>query len=269
MHLSESIPITPDFFTKGPSTRLAWLGMAGLIVNAHGMVVLVDPLLGMVEGDGRVTSEAGFPLDLPLPVTAEQVKRADLVCYTHGDEDHIGHLTARILSERLNCRFLAPPPVARALLSLGIPENRILTAHDWDTLMVGALEITITPALHDWQAENPWQRGDCCGYLLRCPDGSIWHPGDTRLIDELLTFKEVDVLLFDVADVDSHLGPVGSARLAASCGAKVLVPYHYWTFGTSPGPFADFDPHSLTSSTQGLDARIVNLRPGEVLELPV
>ena len=269
MNQPHSIPITPDFFNTDSRTRLAWLGMAGLIVNTRGMVILIDPLLGVVEQAGRALSEAGFPLDLPLPLTAEQTPRADLVCYTHGDEDHIGHLTARILADRLTCRFLAPPPVARVLSSLGIATERILIARDFDTLMAGALEITITPALHDWQEQNPWQRGDCCGYLLRSPDGSIWHPGDTRLIDELFTFKEVDVLLFDVADVDSHLGPSGSARLADSCGARVLIPYHYWPFGKSPGPFADFDPHHITVSTQGLSAQIVNLRPGEILNLSI
>ncbi len=269
MSQAESIPLALDFFTDTAHTRMAWLGMAGLVVNVHGLTVLIDPLLSVVEQEGRSVSEAGFALDRPLPITAGEVPRAGLVCYTHGDDDHIGRLTARTLAERLDCRFLAPPPVARVLAALGISSDRILTARDFDTLMVGALEVTITPALHDWQAENPWQRGDCCGYLLRAPEGSIWHPGDTRLIDELFTFKDVDVLLYDVAAVDSHLGPEGSARVAASCGAKVLVPYHYWPFGKSPGPFADLRASDLVESTYGLDARIVMLKPGEVLELPV
>lgn len=269
MNGSVSVPIRPDFFEDTAGTRLAWLGMAGLIVNARGSVVLIDPLLGVIQQGGSITSEAGFALDFPLPITADEVLRADLVLYTHGDDDHIGRLTAQTLAERTQCQFLAPPPVAHMLSSLGISSNRIQMVYDFEILKVGSLEITITPALHNWQKENPWQRGDCCGYLLRSPDGSVWHPGDTRLIDELFRFKHVDVLLFDVADVDSHLGAEGSARIAATCEARVLVPYHYWSFGRSPGAFADFDPQRLADSTAGLQARILALKPGEVLTLPV
>lgn len=265
----ETFSFGPDFFSSDPTTRLAWLGMAGLIVNTHGLVVIIDPLLTVVQQEGRTVSEAGFALERPLPIGAAELPKAGLVCYTHADDDHIGRQTAAVLAENTACRFFAPPPVERILLSLGIPAHRILAARDFQTLMVGSLELTVTPALHDWQAENPWRRGDCCGYLLRTPEGSIWHPGDTRLIDELLSFEEVDVLLYDVADVDSHLGPVGSARLAEACGAKVLIPYHYWPFGSSPGAFADLRPAELAESARGLSARMLPLRPGEVLELPV
>ena len=41
----------------------------------------------------------------------------------------------------------------------------------------------------------------------------------TRLIDELLEVTGVDVLFFDVAQVETHLGPAGSAQLARTCGA--------------------------------------------------
>jgi L-ascorbate metabolism protein UlaG (beta-lactamase superfamily) len=266
---TEVMDITPDFFTNRTGTRLAWLGMAGAILNTHGMVVLIDPLLGVQEQDGRKVSEAGFALDLPLPITAAEIHQADLVCYTHADHDHIGQQTARALSEQTSCQFLAPPPVAAILTSLGISEDRIHSVQDFETLTFGDLEVTVTPALHNWQPVDPWQRGDCCGYLLRTPDGTIWHPGDTRLIDELYQFKNVDVLFFDVADVDSHLGPLGSARLAAACGARVLIPYHFWTFGASPGPFADFDPRQLSDSISGLQVRLLSLAPGEVLVLPV
>jgi L-ascorbate metabolism protein UlaG (beta-lactamase superfamily) len=264
-----TVSITPDFFTDTTRSRLTWLGMAGAAINTRGFVVLIDPLLGVIEQDGQTVSEAGFALDYPLPLTAREVIRADLVCYTHADHDHIGQRTAELLAERTQCQFLAPPPVVRILTSLGIPAERIQTVRDDDRLTFGPLEITVTPALHDWQEEDPWQRGDCCGYLLRTPDGSVWHPGDSRPIDELFRYQNVDVLFYDVADIETHLGPYGSARIAASCGARVLIPYHYWTFGQSPGPFADFDRQQLTASAAGLTAKLVNLAPGELLGLPV
>jgi L-ascorbate metabolism protein UlaG (beta-lactamase superfamily) len=103
---------------------------------------------------------------------------------------------------------------------------------------------------------------------VKTPDGVIWHPGDTRLIDELLDVKDVDVLFFDVFGVDSHLGPEGSARLAASSGAKVMVAYHYGTLEL-PAMFAGYDPEDAQPYIQELAAKFLVLNPGEPLELPL
>jgi L-ascorbate metabolism protein UlaG (beta-lactamase superfamily) len=138
-----------------------------------------------------------------------------------------------------------------------------------------SVEITVTPALHDHDATNPWKRGDCVGYLIRTPDGSIWHPGDTRLIDELKTFRDVDVLLFDVAyQVPTHLGPDGSAELAKTCGAKVLLAYHYGTMeapekGGGYERALQSDPGDSLPFVRDLDAVFLTPGPGEVLTLPL
>ena len=262
-----TFPIQPSFFEPQDSTTAAWLGMAGVLINARGRILLIDPLIVSTFKDGREISEEGYKLKVPLPIQARDIPQADLVCYTHADDDHLGRMTAKALAERLTCRFLAPAPVAQRLVELGIDPSRIDTAKDYDSLHLGPLEVLVTPALHDWQEHNPWQRNDCCGYLVRTPDGSLWHPGDTRLIDELLEIKDVDVLFFDVAAVEAHLGPAGSARLAASCDARILVAYHYGTFDLPPGSFASFDPEDALPYVQGLSAKFVRPNPGELIKV--
>jgi L-ascorbate metabolism protein UlaG (beta-lactamase superfamily) len=262
-------PIDAAFFAAREQTLVTWLGMAGALINVRGTILLIDPLISTIERDGRVLIEEGYPLKLPLPVEAKDLPRVDLVMYTHADDDHFGHLSASLLAQRLHCRFLAPPPVARLLRELGIAAEQIQVAKEKDIVRAGAAEVLVTPALHDWQEVNPWKREDCCGYRVETPDGTIWHPGDTRLIDDLLAIRNVDVLFFDVAAVDSHLGPRGSAVLAQSCGAKVMIAYHYGTFDLPPGSFASFDPDNALPYVQNLAGRYLKLNPGEVLELPV
>jgi L-ascorbate metabolism protein UlaG (beta-lactamase superfamily) len=263
-------PIGPSFFEERDRTLLTWLGMAGALINAHGTILLIDPLISTIEREGQVVSEeGGYRLKVPLPVEAKDVRRADLVLYTHADDDHFGHLTAKILAERTASRFLATPPVARGLRESGIAPERIQVARENETVRVGAAEILVTPAMHDWQEVNPWKREDCCGYLVNTPDGRIWHPGDTRWIDDLLAFKDIDVLFFDVAAVESHLGPEGSARLARACGAKVMIAYHYGTFDLPPGSFGNCDPDDALPYLKDVPGRFLKLGPGEVVELPV
>ncbi|MCL5274609.1 MAG: MBL fold metallo-hydrolase [Chloroflexi bacterium] len=260
-------PISVSFFDQNESTRVTWLGMAGALINTRGTILLIDPLLTTVTSDGRALSESGYRLKIPTPIEAIDIPKVDLVMYTHADDDHLGQTTAKTLADRLGCSFLAPQPVARILRELGIAPALITTAQDFQTLLVGQAEIHITPALHDWQSVNPWQRNDCCGYLVKTADGVIWHPGDTRWIDELLSYNDVDLMFFDVAAVDSHLGPQGSARLATSCGAKTLIAYHYGTFDLPPGSFGSFDPADALAYVKDVPARFLRPNPGEILSV--
>lgn len=263
--------IPASFFDERQDTVVTWLGMAGVLVNARGTILLVDPLIAVtgVTPDGQQVVESGDRLKVALPIEAEEVPRADAVLYTHADGDHFGRVTARTLAGRLSPRFLAPSPVCQLLGELGVGQDRLLVAKDWASVRVGQVEVVVTPALHDWQGANPWQRGDCCGFLIKTPDGAIWHPGDTRLIDELLDVRGVDVLFFDVAAVEAHLGPAGSARLAETSGAKALVAYHYGTFDLPPGSYGGCDPEDARPYVEGLPGRFLRLNPGEPLRLPL
>jgi L-ascorbate metabolism protein UlaG (beta-lactamase superfamily) len=259
--------ITASFFEPRSDTLVTWLGMAGVLVNARGTVLLIDPLLTTVHSGGEPRSESGERLKITLPIEAADVPRADAVLYTHADGDHFGRLTAGTLAARLAPRFVTPPPVQHALVEMGVAGERIVTACDFDSLRIGAAEVIVTPALHDWQEDGAWRRGECCGFLVKTPDGAIWHPGDTRLIDELLEIRGVDVLFFDVAAVEAHLGPQGSARLAETSGARALIAYHYGTFDLPLGSYGGCDPQDALPYVEHLPARFLLLNPGEPLRL--
>ncbi len=260
--------INPDFFEPRDSTCLAWLGMAGVVLNAHGTILLIDPMLTVSEPNGQPLCEGIFEMALPLPITVPDLPRVDFVLYTHADDDHLGRLSAAALAERFPCQFIAPRRVEMILKELQIDPGRILPVRENDTLQAGGVEITVTPALHDYPQADPFEREDCCGYLLKTPEGTIWHPGDTSLIEELLAVKGVDVFFFDIFAVESHLGSQGSAVLAASCWAKALLPYHYGTLKFPP-EFPEFTPEDALPFLQGSQARFLVLNPGEPLELPV
>lgn len=259
--------IQPAFFAKRGDTSLTWLGMAGVLLNVQGTILLIDPLISLVARNGELLCEGEYRLKLPLPIEVHNLPRVDAVLYTHADADHFGYVSARLLAKRFECHFIAPLPVRQRLQTLGIDEVRITTGHDTDIIQLENAEVVITPALHDWQEQNPWQRGDCCGYLIKTPDGTIWHPGDTRLIPDLLRIRGVDVLFFDVAAVDTHLGPQGSAQLARSSGAKVLIAYHYGTFDLPPGSFGNCNPDDSLPYLTEVSAEFLVLNPGEPLKL--
>ncbi len=262
----KTIPVTASFFDKRDDTIVTWLGMAGALINSRGKIIFIDPLISY--GADKNTCETGNRLLVPLPITADNVPRADLVCYTHADSDHYAEKTAKILNNRLAPAFISPGPVFENLNKMGIDKNRLIKIKDFASYSFGDIEITVTPALHNWQKVNPWKREDCCGYLIKTPDGTIWHPGDTRLITELEVIKNVDILFFDIAAVDSHLGPKGSARLAETSGARVLIAYHYGTFDLPAGSYGGCDPDDALPYVKNLQAEFLKPGPGEIIKLP-
>jgi len=264
----QSIPIAEDFFGPRQDTVLTWLGMAGVAINARGTVLLIDPLIASSVQEGRRVCECGRGLRIDLPVEARAVPAADAVLYTHADDDHYGPHTAEALERRLRPAFLAPPPVLDRLREIPVPSERLIRAEDFAVHAFGAVEVAVTPALHDWQETDPWQRGDCVGFIVRTPDGSIWHPGDTRLIDELRYVRNVDVLMFDVAAVRTHLGPAGSASLGRSGGASLMLVYHYGTLDVPAGSFGGCDPADALPHLQDVQAEFLTPSPGQVIRLP-
>ena len=105
-----------------------------------------------------------------------------------------------------------------------------------------------------------------CGFLLDTPDGRIWLPGDSRLLECHLHMPAPDVILFDFSDNDWHIGLEGAVRLANAYPAARLVLIHW---GTVDAP--DMTP--FNANPRDLYARIINpericpLWPGEEFAL--
>ncbi len=78
----------------------------------------------------------------------------------------------------------------------------------------------------------------------------------------------MDVFFFDIFAEESDLGSQGSAILAASCGAEVMVAYHYGTLQFPPS-FPTFAPEDAYPYIQNIPAKYLVLNRGELLELPV
>ena len=264
------VRIDPSFFTKRDDTLVTWLGMAGAAINSRGTILFIDPLISVVRQNGEEIVDSGHRLIIHLPLEAKDVPKADAVLYTHADADHFGRATAQEFSARLKPTFIALPPVISLIGELGVDQEHMITATDFQHIQVGNVEVVVTPTLHNFKRDpEPWKRGDCSGFLVKTPDGTIWHPGDTRLIDDLLAIRGVDVLFFDVAPVEAHLGSEGSARLAQTCGAKVMVAYHYGTFDLPSGTWGSCDPEGALPYVKGLSAQFLLLSPGELLRLPL
>ncbi|MFL6027745.1 MAG: MBL fold metallo-hydrolase, partial [Friedmanniella sp.] len=144
------------------------------------------------------------------------------------------------------------------------------TGHDiGDRFGVGPVQVTVTPADHAWQNDSPgasdriFQMEDCCGFWIETPDGTLWAPGDSRLIpDHHLQMPAPDALLFDFSDSEWHFGLDGAIQMANAYPDTPLLLHHWGCVDAPDFPPFNGDPASLPERVVNPD-RIILLAPGE------
>jgi L-ascorbate metabolism protein UlaG (beta-lactamase superfamily) len=107
------------------------------------------------------------------------------VLVTHSDNDHYGVSTCRDLAE-VTREYHSTHYVASLMRQEGLPAY----GHDiGEHFAIGPMDMGVTPA--DRLAERDpgasdrvFQPDDACGFWIETPDGSIWAPGDPRLIPD-------------------------------------------------------------------------------------
>ena len=251
-------PKTRPFGTKAfkPSgkTTLRWLGMAGFFINSRGTTIMVDPLL---EG-------FDMPIMIDFPIAAKDVPRLDAVLVTHDDNDHYSLPTNRKLKS-VTRAFHSTIWVDSLMKKEGFPSF----GHNiGDRFNVGPVRVRLTPADHAYQNAYPgmskrvYKNEDACGFWIETPDGTIWAPGDSRLMPEHLQFPTPDAILFDFSDSEWHFTLAGAVKIANAYPNTPLLLNHW---GSVDAPdFAPFnaDPKQLKKLVVN-PSRIKVLAPGE------
>lgn len=255
----KTIPMNADAFNTQEHTTIYWMGNASIMIHSHGTNLMIDPLL---EG-------FDMPLLIDMPIMPSEVKHLDGILVTHIDNDHFSKQTCQDLKD-VTDSYHAPHYVAKQMkTSLDIDG----IGHDiGETFTIGKVNITPTPAWHNWQNGSKkyqfreWKREDYCGYWFDLPDGTIWLPGDSKLLEEHLHMPKPDVILFDFADNDWHIGLEGAIRLANTYVHSDLICIHWGSVDApSMSPF-NGNPQNLYERVIH-PSRIKVLAPGEPYQL--
>jgi len=236
-----------------------WLGNAGFAINWAGRVIFIDPVIEIQDESDPLMSEIGLRLRGPLPLRASQVNRADLILLTHDDGDHTGPRTTPELIARTNATFVGAERTARALREYGLSDDRLRLARYGEPIEFGDFSVIPTPARHQ-ESGGHTVRGECCGFIVRGNDFSLWHPDDTDLLEEHLQVKGIDLLLLPIAP--HVLATQGSIALASSTGARHIIPCHYGTYD-SDQYWCTGDPEAVRAGVERADERYHMLAIGE------
>lgn len=216
---SPTQPFGKEAFEPSDKTTLRWLGMAGFFINSHGTTLMVDPLLGGFD----------MPVMIDFPIKADDVPNLDAVLVTHSDNDHYSIPTCRALAS-LTSTYHSTIYVDSLMKNEGLPSYGHAIG---DVFNVGSVRVKVTAADHAWQNAYPgaskrhFKLEDSAGFWIETPDGTIWAPGDSRLMPEHLQMPTPDALFYDFSDSEWHFTLEGAVKMANTYPNTPLLLYHW------------------------------------------
>jgi N-acyl-phosphatidylethanolamine-hydrolysing phospholipase D len=258
--------------------QLTWLGHVTMLLQVAGLNILTDPTLCRYAGP---RGQVGARRRVPAPLAAEDLPPIDLVLISHNHYDHLDYDTlTRLRRAGQRPRYLVPQGLKGWFDARGF--ERVDEVEWWDSVSVGALNITYTPAQH-WSKRTPWDTnaslwGGFCIEWKRA-NAAPWRflfPGDTGYSDDFKTIrKRLGAMDFVAVPMGAylprdimaamHVNPEEGVQIFLDLGAKRGLGVHWGTFELSSEGF-DQPPHDLAAACRKLgvtDERIWLLKQGE------
>jgi L-ascorbate metabolism protein UlaG (beta-lactamase superfamily) len=214
---------------------VTFIGHSSFFVQIGGKNLLIDPNFARWIFVLKRLRRPGLRLrDLP-PI--------DAVLVTHAHFDHLHRPSLRSIARLTRLKsgkrplIIVPRQVRDLVSDLGYA--RVIDLEWWQTLQLGAVEITHTPAKH-WGARviRDTHRG-YGGFVLRAGRHSLYHSGDTAYFEG---FQEIgerlkpDVALLPIGAYypasfrNVHTSPEDAVQAFRDLGARWMVPMHYGSF---------------------------------------
>ncbi len=267
----------PDGAAEVPAVRarVHWAGHSTVLVRLPGLTFLTDPFFRSRLGPLRRHGPRPDPAALPAP---------DVVLISHAHPDHFDPRSLREVAGRplvvvpkgmgrRVSQIRRPPDGWDGIVELGVGESVSVAGARW--------RVTATPARHWRSPAHPDVRA--VGFLVEGPL-NVYFAGDTSAFAAMSELAgRVDVALLPIGrwgpqPTPGHLTPATAARVAATTGARVVVPIHWGTLyplglgRLIPGPLrqpGERFARACAELAPGVDVRL--LEPGQAadLELPV
>lgn len=184
------------------AARVTWLGHAGVLYEAHGKRILVDPVFFAISEPSRLHERPFDPRD---------IGHIDAVLITHGDNDHLNPNTLIRLPRETPIYIPSTPKVepyqvdmCQLLWSIGC--RRVVELDEWQRIRIGDVTVVAAP----FRGEDWGLTLACRSFLIHGHDLTVFLNADST------STPDVYARLREEFRVDSaFLGVTGAAETYA------------------------------------------------------
>ena len=239
---------------------ITWLGHGSWrMVTTKGTIIYLDPWI------------VGNPA---CPIRLEDITQADIVCVTHGHDDHLGN--AIEIVKQTNAVLVTLPEIAIYCDRHGIPyDDRDGCLHTGGSVKQKDVQIHAVFALHysdilgiEFQQSKQVMPGcGCCGMVITPEDGvPVYFAGDTGIFGDMVLIGKLYHPYVSVLPVGGKytMGIREAAYAIEMIGSPVLIPGHYDTF---PNQLADMSELSRLVAVRAPGVSVEAIKPGETFEI--
>ena len=215
------------------SVLITWLGQSGYLLEGAGQRLVIDPYFS-----DTVERLQGLRRLMPPPCPVADLK-PDTLLITHDHLDHFDEETvAALMNAAPACRLLGPASVMRHAGQTGLAAARLMPLASGETLALGSLTITATPARHS--------DASAVGLLIQVEATLLWFSGDTLYMPELsrqilaLAPRAPDLACSCINGKLGNMNLAEAAQLMVALRPRLAVPAHYGMFAENtadPGEF--------------------------------
>ena len=248
---------------------VTFIGHSSFLIQIGGLNLLVDPVFASWLIVLHRIRKPGVAIKHLPPI--------DAVLLSHAHMDHLNLPSLRRIIRRTR-RLTGKAPVAIVpwnVIDLVAPLGfaSVTSLSWWQSVKLGNVEITLTPAKH-WGARKmtDTHRG-FGGYVIRSGARSLYHSGDTGYFDGFHEIRErlapqIALLPIGAYSPDSfrsvHTSPEDALQIFTDLRAETMIPMHYGTFCLSAEPMEEPLPRLLAAAEKaGVAQQMLPLTEGE------
>ncbi len=264
-----------DFATPPASgLRATWLGHSTVLVEIDGARILFDPVWARRASPSSLVGPKRFH---EPPLALEDLPPLDAIVASHDHYDHLDRGVIRALAQspaQRGARFIVPLGVGAHLEQWGVAPERIAEL-DWsESVTVGPLALTATPARH-FSGRGLSDRNHTlwASWSVAGPQHRIFHSGDTGPFPGFanigashgpfdLTFIKIGA--YGETWPDIHLTPEQAVDAHRMLRGKTLLPIHWGMFNLAFHAWDEPAERVVTAARAG--TQLVMPRPGESVE---
>jgi L-ascorbate metabolism protein UlaG (beta-lactamase superfamily) len=236
--------------------RIRWLGHPAVeVITAVDEHIFFDPWI------------TGNPV---CPIKLEDVKKADVVCVTHGHPDHIGD--ALEIVKLTGAKLICSPEIGFYADKKGLKYDEASYPLDiGGSVTIGSATIHMTYSNHTsnlWEENKLIAASGSCSYVIELEEGvRIFFAGDTGLFSDMRLIGDLYNPQIAILPIDGryNMGPKLATIAVQWIRPEVVLPIHHGTYPEMRQNLSDFE---LMIKERVPGIKLAALKPGESFDYP-